>query len=251
MRFARLAFNLLPLRVASGPFKGTRCFFTETGDGIVAKLAGTYERELHPIFSQLIADQPECVVNVGAAEGFYAAAFARLLPDADIYAYESRAEWRGRIKRLLAVNHVAGRCLIRGACDESNLKQLLDVLVERRLFLLMDIEGGEYSVLSDGVLPFLRNAEVVVELHDQRSTAPGDALIKAFRRTHEVDVLVATGLREPQDTASALWRLLATIFPSVRRRLNEGRVGEMRWLHASPRDGRKHAPQKDTELCQA
>lgn len=72
--------NQLPLKVASGPFKGTLCRFTESGDGVISKLAGVYEKELFPAFEKVIRLSPEVIVDIGAAEGFYVAGLARTRP---------------------------------------------------------------------------------------------------------------------------------------------------------------------------
>src|SRR5215218_7302739 len=68
--------------VRSGPFAGTaysRDLLVDSGDA-VAKLVGTYEMELHPVVEAWISEPPRRLVNVGAAEGFYAVGFARVLP---------------------------------------------------------------------------------------------------------------------------------------------------------------------------
>jgi len=78
------------LTVLSGPFAGMRYppFAVERGELIVAQLLGAYEMELHDAVRDVIARRPQQVVDIGASDGYYAAGFARALPEAVVHAYE-------------------------------------------------------------------------------------------------------------------------------------------------------------------
>src|SRR5262245_12927877 len=78
-------------KVMQGPF----CCLTIVVDPKVIdwpKLLGTYEVELQPLFEQIVAASPLTVINVGAAEGYYAAGLAVRCPAACVIAYEERPE---------------------------------------------------------------------------------------------------------------------------------------------------------------
>lgn len=145
MNFLKLLLNAFPWRVSAGPFAGTRCQFTAGGDGVLAKLAGTYEQETYPAFAAALRRRPTAFVDIGAAEGFFVAALARALPTSRVVAYEAKAEWRERIQALLELNGVSSRCSIRGFCDEAEFGRLMDEVAQERAFILMDIEGGGVS----------------------------------------------------------------------------------------------------------
>jgi hypothetical protein len=226
--------NIFPMGVSSGPFRGTKCAFTSTGDGVVAKLAGTYEMEIYPAFEKAIAGRPGIVADIGAAEGFYVAALARVLPDARVIAYEAKDEWHERIRRIVVLNGMPGRCEVRGFCDRNALCALLDESSGRRLFILMDIEGGEFDLLTPETLPLLQDTELLVELHEPNSREAGDALISALSMSHEVTVYWSKPERLADDIAGGIWKRLASMFPAVRRRLDERRIYKMRWIHAVP-----------------
>lgn len=227
--------NKFPLRVAAGPFRGTRCELTTTGDGVVAKLAGTYEMEIQSAFECVLGAKPDVIVDIGAAEGFYVAALARDLPGARVVAYEAKEEWHRRIRRMLDLNGVSGRCDIRGFCDRVEFRRLLETEDAARMFILMDIEGGEFSLLTPEVMPWLRNVELLVELHEPESRLQGDALVAMLGATHDVEVSWAKQERRPSDVPSFGWRLAAQWLPPVRQRLAEGRAYHMRWMHAVPK----------------
>src|SRR2546423_12652663 len=90
--------------VRAGPFAGLRY-----PDNLIQipKLLGTYELELHPAVERLIASRPTTVVNVGAAEGYYAVGLARRLPDARILAFDIDERSQEHCRRLAALNGVA------------------------------------------------------------------------------------------------------------------------------------------------
>jgi hypothetical protein len=228
--------NGIPWRVSEGPFRMTRCELTATGDGVVAKLAATYEMEIYPALRHAVASGPSLVVDIGAAEGFYVAAMARALPKAKVVAYEAKEEWHVRIHKMLELNAVAPQCEIRGFCNRDEfLRILLVEAKEEPTFVLMDIEGGEFDLLTADVLPRLAQTELLVELHEPQDRAAGDALVAMLGETHHVEVIWAKGNRTPQDVPSFWWRVAAWCLPPVRQRLDEGRVYQMRWMHAVPK----------------
>lgn len=235
MNALKTLLNLIPLSVAAGPFRGTRCKLTSTGDGVVAKLAGTYEMEIFPAFEAAIARNPSVVVDVGAAEGFYVAALARALPESKVIAYEAKREWWARIEHLLSLNGVTSSCETRGFCDRAEFSGMLQGNCAGTAFILMDIEGGEFDLLNEETVPLLRDAELLVELHERESREPGDDLAAMFRKTHAVELIWAREPRSLEDVCSPWWKLACSLLPPVRRRLDEGRAYKMRWMHAVPK----------------
>lgn len=221
--------------VSAGPFAGTLCRLTEGGDGIVAKLAGTYEMEIYPAFVAASRRSPELVVDIGSAEGFYVAGLARVFPDAKVVAYEAKTLWQERIRSLVLANGVADRCEVRGFCDKTEFHRVLETARGKNVFVLMDIEGGEFDLIDEDVLPLLSNTELLVELHERDSRVNGEALIRLLQSSHKVNVIWGNETRSPRDVKSLGWRMAATLLPPVRQRLNEGRGYRMRWMHAVPK----------------
>lgn len=225
----------LPWAVSSGPFAGTVCRLTEGGDGVVAKLAGTYEMEIYPAFVAASRRSPELVVDIGSAEGFYVAGLARVCPDAKVVAYEAKTLWQERIRSVVLANGVADRCEVRGFCDKTEFHRVLGTARGKRVFVLMDIEGGEFDLIDKEVLSLLSNTELLVELHERESRVNGEALIRLLESSHKVNVIWSNETRAPRDVKSLGWRIAATLLPPVRQRLDEGRGYRMRWLHAAPK----------------
>lgn len=223
--------NIVGLKVASGPFKGLRLQATNTGDAILAKCLGTYEMEIHPEIEALIEKEPELVVNIGAAEGFYATGLAHRLPQATVLAYEAKPEWRERILRLARLNGVADRIEIHGFCDGEEFQRLaIRMRSARSAAVLMDIEGGEWGLLA-GICPGnWKNTSFLIELHEFDSLEKGERLREDFAATHRVTEKWSRP-RTFQDIPSPTWRRI--LFPlrgPVLERLDEKRVARMRWL---------------------
>src|SRR2546423_8930110 len=80
--------------VQAGPFKGMRYSTDTVGGGYIPKLLGIYERELHAFVRDLAALNIREVINIGAADGYYAVGLARQNPATRVIAFE--AEQRGR-----------------------------------------------------------------------------------------------------------------------------------------------------------
>jgi hypothetical protein len=77
-------------RVHSGPFAGMR-WISSAPDCArihIPKLLGIYERELNPYIDQACALNFSRIVDVGAAEGYYAVGMALRNPHARVIAFE-------------------------------------------------------------------------------------------------------------------------------------------------------------------
>jgi len=65
-------------RVLGGPFAGMAYVEDATEGALAPRLIGTYEDELHPYLAEALAADPEVILDIGCAEGYYAAGLARL-----------------------------------------------------------------------------------------------------------------------------------------------------------------------------
>jgi hypothetical protein len=192
------------LTVSGGPFAGLT-YPDASATSLVPKLLGVYERELHPAIEAAVAAAPERIVNVGAADGYYAVGLARRCPAAKVTAYEADAEQRALLARVAAANGV-----------ELEIEGTAERLPELAGLVVVDCEGCEHALLDPAAL---RSATVIAELHD--FVAPAEALIARFGPTHAVTV-IPTGAQPPQ-RGSALDLALS-----------EYRPGPMRWAVMTP-----------------
>lgn len=233
MRKIKKILSNLKLSVASGLFRGTKCEFTDSGAGIVSKLAGTYELELHPALSEIIDRKPEVVVNIGAAEGFYVSALARKLPSSKIIAFEAMDSWDLHLQRNLEINGVKNICDLRGFCSVNDFENLICELGSKSSFVLMDIEGGEFDLITNSIMQKARHIEFLIEIHDWNNLQKGDDLVVLLRKTHKVSIIQQdSNMRF--DKLSGFLKFLLMFFPCLLEKLDEKRNIPMRWVWAIP-----------------
>jgi hypothetical protein len=201
------------LQVSGGPFAGLR-YPDATATSLIPKLLGAYERELHAAIERAVAGQPEQIVNVGAADGYYAVGLARRCPAATVHAFEADPRERELLERVARANGVTLR--IGGTATLEHLR----ALPAGGTLVVIDCEGCETTLLDPGQVPLLRTATIVAELHD--FAVPADPVVARFADSHDV-TLIPTGAQPPERGSP------------VALALSEYRPGPMRWAVMIPR----------------
>ena len=112
---------------------------SSVGSAYIPKLIGTYERELSPIVEEVCACNSTTIIDIGAAEGYYAIGFARRLPNAKIIAYELQPEGREKIAEMALLNDVSDQVDIRGQCNEAEFVNLLENIRLRFIFWMSKV----------------------------------------------------------------------------------------------------------------
>lgn len=181
------------IEVLGGPFAGMRYFNDVVWGPITPKWLGSYEEELHHVIQDVLDRDYRVIVDVGAAEGYYAVGLARSFPEASIFSYDIDPFARKLQKNLAGLNKVSN-LHIRARCTHENL----GILKESGL-LISDIEGFEYELINPLDAPSLANCDILIEVHpfqDLTVEQVRDALLDRFEQTHLVKVLKVT-TREP------------------------------------------------------
>lgn len=217
--------------VVSGPFAGLRYVDFSVGSEFFPKLLGTYEKELHPIYNQLLAEDWPRVVNVGAGEGYYACGVAYRCPQVQVMAFEQEPAGRRGVQALAELNHLGRRVRVAGVCTRSELAQ---TLVPGGL-LVVDVEGTEEDLLVPGELPQLRDQVCIVEVHDCYRPHVGEVL-RARLEPHGHIAEFRTRPRTLADYPFAVNPVLRWYArDGFTRCLCERRPAEMRWFVFVPR----------------
>lgn len=179
----------LGLEVAAGPFAGT-VFPDETVgfvDGLVSKLVGSYERELHPAVEATVAEDHDALVNFGCADGLYAVGLARRMPDLRVFAYDLLPTARRICRAVARHNGVLDRFAMGGLADIEALR----ALPVRNPVVVADCEGAELELIDPDAVPWLRDATILVEFHDFAAPRASTIIPERFAATHDVQVLKA------------------------------------------------------------
>jgi hypothetical protein len=225
LTWERIASGLSPndLAVQAGPFAGMRYLPFSGGSGLLPKIVGSYEMELHAAVAESISRRPARLINIGASEGYYAVGYARRLPELEVYAFDINALARRRLRKLARRNGVLGRTRSRRECTHA---QLEDLIVDRTV-IICDCEGCEGDLLDPRRAPRLSTADLLVELHVERNPAVTPSMLSRFGSTH-LATRVVMASRDHACTTFA--GVLSRIAPEDRGMAVHERVERTEWL---------------------
>jgi hypothetical protein len=171
--------------VQGGPFAGMQ-FVAQSAEGChVPKLLGCYEAELHEHIAAAAGRGYQAVINIGAAEGYYAVGLARLMPDVRVDAYDTNVAAHAVCRSLAERNGVADRVVI----GETFRGEDFAGYAGRRVLVVCDIEGGETDLLDPVRYPALAAMDLIVELHDSAQAQPSVLIPRRFAATHAVTMV--------------------------------------------------------------
>src|SRR5688500_12440271 len=242
----KLIFEQTKGRILGGPFRDMQFIPTNIlGSYMSCKLLGTYERELNPIVDKMIAKGYRTIVNIGAGEGYYGVGLAKRVPGAKVICYEIDQRNQEVIREHAELNGVSDRVEVNGKCDPACLSERLE-RAEEPIAVVCDVEGYEYDLLDPLLIAQLRNADVLVELHDMFRKGVSKALKNRFAPTHTVTRLHRTR-RTRADFPSQV-----NLDPSLHpRALDEDRGGTMYWYWMEAKHlPRRHEDAKGTSAHQ-
>jgi hypothetical protein len=176
--------------VRQGPFTGMNYIHDTMSGGYVPKVLGIYERELHPTIARLADLGIKQVLNIGAADGYYAVGLCRMFPDLRVVAFEMEARGREYVRAMAERNGVLARVEIRGTCDLPGLQAALTD--PRGTLVLCDVEGYEDVLMDPEKVPNLREAWLLVEIHDCKNAGVSERIRARFERTHTIETIWQT-----------------------------------------------------------
>jgi ribosomal protein L11 methylase PrmA len=175
--------------VLAGIFKGLQYpGFESSGSGLVTKLLGSYEDELHPFIQQLSSNNYSEIIDIGCAEGYYAIGLAKMFPKATINAFDIDKEALDRCRKMGELNGVQFRMILKDRCDKNVLRNML---IRERGFILCDCEGHESDLFDEEIAAGLKNCDLIIELHDHIVPNIKMKIERAFRNTHHINYVVS------------------------------------------------------------
>jgi hypothetical protein len=236
-------------RVRQGPFEGMSYINRSVGSAFIPKLLGIYERELNGCIEQACAEKFPLIVDVGAAEGYYAIGLARRNPAARVIAFEMEEHGRAALREMAGLNEVgiedhsgdpqlgAPSCLrpkveLHGKCEFENLQTTL-ASADRSL-VVCDVEGYEEFLLVPEKIPGLARATLLVEMHDFIRPNVTELIMKRFAVTHCVERIWQEA-RSRADFPFTSWG--TRLFPAryLDWAVSEWRPERMSWLWMKPK----------------
>jgi hypothetical protein len=176
--------------IMSGPFKGMRYISSAVGSALAPKIVGTYERELHPIIETIIQQKPDYIIDIGAAEGYYAIGLALRIPQSRVVAFETNPDGREMLNQIASLNGTSNRIALKGHCSHDALVACLAGAPHDSL-IVCDIEGGELELLDPELIPRLKNIPILVELHRSAHPSIKEIFLSRFGSTSTITVLTS------------------------------------------------------------
>lgn len=221
-------------RIQGGAFAGMRYITTSVCSANSPKWIGTYEMELRGIIERWRRLHFATIVDVGAAEGYYAIGCALAWPESQVIAFETEPAGRELISELIELNGLQSRVRIEGMCEPDDLARVLPP--SGPTLVIMDVEGAENALLDPDRTAALKNCHILVEVHDFIDRQIADTLSRRFSHSHEIEEIWSRD-RELKDYIwphGLVYRcyLLRTLHAFS----NEWRPGRMRWFAMTPRD---------------
>jgi len=207
---------------------GMRYLRRATGSAFLPKIVGTYELEILPAIHDTIRRQPDVIIDVGAAEGYYAVGLATRLPNVRVIAYDIYRPARHMLRTLAKLNGVLDRIDIRGQCTPETLEK--DVGSAQRPVIICDCEGYEDDLLQPTPSSNLNRASLLVEMHEMFKPGVTARIRQRFSTTHLVQEFDTADRNEAQVPTS-----LGLSPAEARLTMDERRADAMQWLYFRPR----------------
>jgi hypothetical protein len=201
---------------------------SSVGSAYIPKLLGIYERELASIIEKACSEDHPLIIDIGAAEGYYAVGLAIRNPSARVVAFEMEAPGRDALSRMAEANDVHTRIEIRGKCEAQDLEAVMTGVSSP--LLICDVEGCEDSLLDPAASPSLCRADILVELHDFIVPGVSELLQTRFESSHAIQLIH----QEPRNRDEFPWRtVVTTLLPRSYHdwAVSEWRPVPMSWLY--------------------
>jgi len=235
-RFSRAA-HLRRLTIArtkqcvfAGPFQGMQYVDRSIGSAYLPKLLGIYEREIYPVIEEVVQGEYDSLIDIGAAEGFFAVGLALRQPS-PVIAFESDEEARGLAQEVARKNQVENRIDFQETCTPIILESLL--AATDRPFILCDVDGGEADLLDLQVVPSLGKTALLVELHEYALPGITAELFRRFSDSHQMKLIWQKDREASDFPFEDFWsRRFARRYFS--RAVDENRPCQQSWLWMTP-----------------
>lgn len=182
--------------VMEGPLKGLD-FLPQSAEGChIAKLLGCYEQPLLPHIEAAIRENYPLILNIGCAEGYYAAGMARRMPATQVLAFDLNPKAQQICAELAAKNGVSNRVTVGALFQPEDFA----AYTGQKVLVLCDIEGAERDLLDPVAAPALAGMDLIVESHECLIPGITRLLMDRFAATHEIAVVEDNGQRPFSNT---------------------------------------------------
>jgi len=219
-------------KIAYGPFKGVginnHSAWSGTKD-IGPKIFGLYENQ---ILNWIYQKKFDLLIDVGAADGYYALGMLSQKIARRAVTFEISVNDREITKSSAIINNVDDLIFIKGEATSSEIIEVLKSCSNG--LIIMDIEGGEYNLITRELLEAAKNYCLVIEIHEVVDKDIQENMLNLCREFHHFEELTSLERVFPRD------KFTEKLTDNERSLLlSEGRPYAMTWVALSPKDHNK------------
>ena len=233
-------FSISSGKVISGLFQGMKLSKKSNWDkkiykfntDLSSKIVGCYEQEVQNKIVELQKkNKKKYFVNFGAGEGYFALGVLHSGFFEKSLVFEISESSRNIMIENSKLNSLQDKLLIKKNANKNFLKDLNDSFKEiSDIFLLMDIEGGEFDIINESNLQAIKNCNLIIEFHRLHDHKKNQEFISKIKKYFDVEILT-TSNRNFSDIS-----LLRDLNDDDRWLIaSENRPYLMSWLACSPK----------------
>ncbi|MBP9193973.1 MAG: hypothetical protein KBF57_04770 [Saprospiraceae bacterium] len=211
--------------VNDGPFKGVKYSRTQAyGSSVLPKLTGSYEACLHAIWYELLLNNYNIIIHLGAGEGYYVNGMQQLFqPVNGSIAIECDLRNVALLKENLEVNGLADKVTI--ISEKAVAEHLQHWGGPGRKLWICDIEGDEKNLFTSASVQHLAESDLVIELHEFKDRGMVDHISEVFCHSHSIQLVQENEM----DPVSKRFLVSSQEAANAFKCLDERRPEAMRW----------------------
>ena len=160
-------FNMLNGTVKYGPFKGLRLTHDPWWGqlDLGSQCLGLYEKEILKFIEDIDDGQFTNFIDIGAADGYYAVGILSTGKIQRSICFEKTDKGREAIFTNWKKNGSIGQLVVKAKANYESIGTLTKSDLKKSL-ILIDIEGGEFDLLSPDVVHKFRHSKILLEVHN-------------------------------------------------------------------------------------
>jgi len=214
--------------IAYGIFKGLKINIESDWSGtkdIGPKVFGLYENQ---ILKWIEGKEFNLFIDIGAADGYYALGILYSNIASTAVTFEISEKDREICRASAITNNVFDKIIVKGEASSSEIIQV--VKSHDHGLIIIDIEGGEYNLITREVLEAARNYYIVIEIHEIENEEIKLSMFKLCAEFHNIEQLTGLERDFPRD------KFTEKLTDNERALLlSEGRPFAMNWVALSPK----------------
>ena len=188
---------------------------------MLTRLLGTYEAELHDILYEFKNNKYEEIINVGAAEGYYAIGLSMIFPNTKIRAYEIDPVVFAYTDKMVKHNNKENQIELK---NKDALKDFQNINLNQRFLIFVDCERCEFELFDKNISENFFSSDLIIEMHVNNSDT---TIIESnFFKTHYIQRVFCKKRKRLFFANKSSFLVFYGFAPLVLRICSAGRVRE-------------------------